>query len=160
MGLLDNIIGSTVGKVVGQVMNAVERFTGSKAMDSESAAQKRLLEVEVMKIVQDRDSEVEQTLRVEYGAKERIMVAEMQQGDTYTKRARPTIIYSGLLMVFLDMASRAISYFMNIDAPLASSFISPAFMYTWGAVAGIYSIGRTAEKRGNTSAIVASITGS
>ncbi len=160
MGLLDSIIGSTVGKVVGQVMGAVERFTGSKAMDSEAAAQKRLLEVEVMQIVQARDSEIEETLRVEYGAKERIMVAEMQQGDNYTKRARPTIIYTGLVLVFLDMASRAISFFMNVDLPIASTFIDPAFMYTWGAVAGVYSIGRSAEKRGNTSAIVASITGS
>ena len=153
MGLLSGILGGTVGKILGQVRGVIDDFHHSSEEKDET-----MLKVEA--ILTERLSEAEQTLRTEINAKSAIMVAEMQQEDKFTKRARPSIIYSGLILVFLDMGSRVISFFVSADVPLLSSFIDPSFMYTWGAVAGVYAIGRSAEKRGVNNQAVSAITGS
>ena len=50
----------------------------------------------------NRESEIEQTIRKNLEAKERIIVAELQQGDSYTKKARPTVVYFCLIMIALN----------------------------------------------------------
>lgn len=152
MGLLGGIIGNTIGKVLGEVRGVFDDLHHSGEEKDET-----MLKIEA--ILTTRLSEAETTLRTEIEAKSAIMVAEMNQEDKYTKRARPTIIYSGLALVFLDMAARMITFFLNTEIPMPSSFIDPAFMYTWGTVAGVYAIGRSAEKRGINNRAVSAITG-
>ena len=78
-------------------------------------------------------------------AKKEIMVAELQQSDKYTKRARPTIIYAGLGILLLN----------NVILPWASVFITQTlpnitlpteFWVAWGGVAGVYAFRRSTEK--------------
>ena len=47
------------------------------------------------------EGELEETYRKELDARQEIIKAEMAQGDLYTKRARPTIVYAGMLFIFL-----------------------------------------------------------
>lgn len=105
-------------------------------------------------------------------AKKSVLVAEMQQGDTYTKRARPTIVYAGLALIFLNWAVEAglkIVSALQIDAldpaqietlrSVTEISLPGEFWAAWSGVVGIYAIGRSAEKRGVTGKIVSMITG-
>ncbi len=121
--------------------------------------EKDAFELEASKLIQARDSEIEQTLRAEMQSKERVLVAELTQGDSYTKRARPTVVYAGLVIVFLN----------HIVLPWVAHFIGnvvpeieiPAMFWTaWGGICATWVIGRTLEKRGSENKLVSLITGS
>ena len=56
--------------------------------------------MQIESLLQKRDSEIEATIRQELQAKERILVAELTQGSTFTKAARPTVVYYGLFAIF------------------------------------------------------------
>lgn len=152
MGLLGGIIGSTLGKVLGEVRGVIDDFHHSGEEKDET-----MLAIEA--ILTTRLTEAETTLRTEIEAKSAIMVAEMNQEDKYTKRARPTVVYSGLVLIFLDFVVRVLAFFFMPDLPLPSGFVEVSFLATWGSVVGVYSIGRSAEKRGVVNRAVSTITG-
>jgi hypothetical protein len=99
-------------------------------------------------------------------AKSRIIVAELSQGDNYTKRARPTVVYGGLLMIainyvlfpFLARLAAASYLFSGAAGQVPQSLInllSPLdlpgeFWAAWGGVVGTWVLGRSLEKRGAT----------
>ena len=95
MSFISNILGGGLTKVVGGIAKAADRFI-------ETPDEKREFTLAVETLLQKRDSEVEQTIRAELGAKERVLVAELNQGDNYTKRARPTVVYAGLLFIGIN----------------------------------------------------------
>lgn len=66
-----------------------------------------------------------------------IIAAEMSQGDSYTKRARPSIVYAGLLLHLVKAIGAAFGLEVTID---------PNFTYVWGAVCGVWIVGRSVEK--------------
>ena len=82
---ISKILTSGLGKLGQDVANIVDQF---KLTDDEKAS----LTLEMEKLQQKAASELEQSMRQELVTKERIMVAELTQGDTYTKRARPTVV--------------------------------------------------------------------
>jgi len=88
-GSIDGLV-SSVGDVVNQFVETPDEKTAAK--------------LAIQKLIQDRMSEIEQTARTELQAKERIIVAEMASGDNYTKRARPTVVYFGLLIIGFNYA--------------------------------------------------------
>lgn len=103
-------------------------------------------------IAQQQESEIEQTIRQQLQAKERVLVAELKQDDAYTKRARPTVIYAGLVFVALNY----------VLLPLVSSAqltLPPEFWYGWSGIVGTYAIGRSMEKRGARSKLINAVTG-
>ena len=82
-------------------------------------------------------------------------MAELQQGDRYTKRARPTVIYVGLLFILLELfgirhivldqlelGENALNIIQGSDA------IIKTFLAAWAGVVGVYAVGRSMEKRG------------
>lgn len=152
MGLLSGILGGTVGKIIGEIRGVIDDFH-----QSDDERDETMLAVEA--IVTARLTEAETTLRTEITAKSAIMVAEMNQEDKYTKRARPTIVYAGLVLIFADFIVRVVAFFFVPDLPTPSGFVEVAFLATWGSVCGVYSIGRTAEKRGVVNRTVSAITG-
>ncbi len=110
-------------------------------------------------------------------SKTEIMVAEAQQGDNYTKRARPSIVYGGLAFIAIvhvifpiitktivlccllvapekltPEVMTAIKSYMDLSLPVA-------FWTAWGGTVSIYSLGRSAEKRGIKNKLVGLITG-
>jgi hypothetical protein len=121
---------------------------------------------QMIPMLQDRDNSV-------VNASKEIIVAELNQGDLYTKRARPTVIYAGLAMMFLtevlipaivkiiqafrvgqitEVQIEAIHQIGQLDLP-------PEFWVAWGGVVSVYAVGRSAEKRGAVNKVVEWITG-
>ena len=157
MSFISNILGGGLTKVVGGIAKAADRFI-------ETPDEKREFTLAVETLLQKRDSEVEQTIRAELGAKERVLVAELQQGDSYTKRARPTVVYAGLVFIGINyvlfpIIGRVMGLF-DIDVstePLAD--LPTEFWAAWGGICATWSIGRSAEKRGTRNKLVGAITG-
>ena len=115
-------------------------------------------------LTQQREKEVEQTIRQELNAKKDVMMAELNQDDKYTKRARPTVVYVGLLFILLELLGlrHIIMTYLKVDAEIIanSDQIFKMFLGVWGSVIGVYSIGRSAEKRGTRNSWIPVITGS
>ena len=103
-------------------------------------------------------SDIEETARMELEAKQNIMVAELQQGDNYTKRARPTTVYFGLVVIFYNYC--VIPTIGLIQGYTLPPFELPTeFWAAWGGIVATWSIGRTAEKRGKMNRLTGAITG-
>ena len=119
--------------------------------------------VRMEELTQQREKEVEETIRMELDAKKSILIAELNQDDRYTKRARPTVVYVGLIFILLELLGlrHIIMHYLNIDADVIanSDQIFKMFLGVWGSVLGVYSIGRSVEKRGTRNAWTPSITG-
>ena len=117
-----------------------------------SGEEKAMARLKMESLIQERESEVEQTIRKELESKERIIVAELQQSDNFTKRARPSVIYAGLVFI-------AWNYVVAPTAGLGSFELPSEFWIGWSGIVATYSIGRSAEKRGVRNKMTAGITG-
>ena len=87
-----------LGSLAG-IMGGVKGLISAFKLDP---AERKEFEVKMQALLQQRDSEIEATIRQELQAKERILVAELTQGSTYTKAARPTVVYYGLFAIFAN----------------------------------------------------------
>ena len=151
MDLLSNIFSGGVGDIVDKVGDTIDKF-------HLSGEEKQKLKMEMQKIIQQRESEIEATIRQELSSKEKILVAELQQGDSYTKRARPTVVYAGLVFIFFNyiLVPVAQSLFGAEVAP----FPLPGYFWgAWGGIVGTWTIGRSFEKRGASSKLSRAVTG-
>jgi hypothetical protein len=148
---LKAILGGGLGAFAEKVGGVVDRFVQTK--DEKAAV---MLELEGIAAAQAQN--LEETIRAELGAKERIMVAELQQGDNYTKRARPTVVYFGMLVIFLNyVVAPIVGTFMGKEL---EEFILPTeFWVAWGGIVATWSIGRTFERRGVQSKTLSVVTG-
>lgn len=109
-------------------------------------------ELELQKMLQAREDAVTE-------AQKSITVAEMQQGDNFTKRARPSVVYSGLVFIFFNhVFLPCYAFFTGKVIPTVS--LPTEFWWAWTGVVGIWMVGRTLEKRGNASSMLSVITGS
>lgn len=151
MGFLSNIFGGSIGKVVEQVGNVIDEF-------NLSGEEKQKFKLQLEALLQKRDAEIEETLRRELQAKERILVAELTQGDNYTKRARPTVVYAGLGFIFFNYSLVPVLSKL-IGAPVTPLELPPEFWYGWSGIVATWTIGRTFEKRGAKNKVVTAITG-
>lgn len=148
---LDKILGSGAEGILSGLSKVIGKFK----MDP---AEKRTLELEAEKLVHEQIMAVQGQATAELQAKERVIVAELNQGDNYTKRARPTIIYAGLFIIFANWLASAVA---AIGWPAVDLPPLPTELWvTWGAVTGTYAIGRSAEKRGVGNGLTRAITGS
>ncbi len=145
-----NILGGSVGKAVSAIGDTVKKFITT---DGDRMQMQNELEA----ILQKRDSEIEQTIRAELNAKAAFMKAELEQGDTFTKRARPSIIYTGLGIVILNAVLGWIANFTG--RPVPELAVPAEFWYVWGGVCSAYVLGRSAEKRGARNKVTSFITG-
>lgn len=149
---LSAIIGSGLGSTIEGIGNTIRKFVTT---DSDRIK----LQNELTVILQKRDSEIEQTLRAELEAKSKIIEAELNQGDNYTKRARPTTVYFGLVVIFYNHC--VIPTIQMIQEIEVQAFDLPTeFWIAWGGIVATWSVGRSAEKRGNKNKVTSLITGS
>ena len=152
------ITSSAFGGLLDSIGNIFDRFT----LDKEEKAQ---LKLEMEKLLQAAESELEQTMRTELQTKERIMVAELTQGDNYTKRARPTVVYGGLFMIFYNYS--LVPLFAWILRNFSDGYLTALpqlplpseFWYAWGGIVATWSVGRTMERRGSANNLVGIVTG-
>lgn len=125
----------------------------------ETPEDKAKFSLQLEALLQARDSEIEQTIRTELEAKERMLVAELTQGDSYTKRARPTVVYVGLGFIGLNyVLFPLLSSFWALEPkPLAD--LPTEFWVAWGGICSSWVIGRSMEKRGVRHPLVSTVTG-
>ena len=94
---------------------------------------------------------VEETYRQEVVTRERIIVAELQQGDAYTKRARPTVIYVGLIVGLWNSLFSAVWQMWGNGAAFVAVDPGAAFWTAWGGICGLYVWARSRyDKTGKT----------
>lgn len=80
-------------------------------------------------------------------AKRDVMVEELKQDDKYTKRARPTVVYAGLVILFINHVLLPwITFFTGSTLPNIN--LPAEFWLAWGGVCGVYAFSRSTEKRG------------
>lgn len=140
---IDRIMGKGIADSAEKIGNMVERVGAGHLGKKE-------LRLELEKLLAADRERASAEIVTEIAAKERILVAELQQSDAYTKRARPTIVYVGLLASIAD----GIGY---IDFTMPDQFWP-----VWAGVAGLWVIGRSAEKvkvNGTAGKVAAAITG-
>ena len=136
-----------IGSIADLARDLVKRLWPAGMDESEKAK----TQIALQQVLETRERQIAEAQRD-------IIVAELQQGDSYTKRARPTIVYAGLAAIFL----------VHVIAPILSAFLSNAvpsitlpeeFWYTWGGICGVWMVGRSAERIGLKSRIVDIVTG-
>lgn len=115
--------------------------------------------VAMEQLMQARDSELEQTIRTELVTKERIMVAELQSGDNYTRRARPTLVYFGMLVIALNYVVLPWAGFFTDGAMPPLLEMPTEFWYAWGGTVSVWFVGRSMERRGAKNNLVSIVTG-
>lgn len=142
------MIGEMIGAISGLgglVSNVLDRFWPPQMEEKDKAALQTALTIQLEEFVARREA-----------AQRDVMVEELRQGDPYTKRARPTIVYAGLAFIFLVHVALPVAGWLSVilrDRPLpeAPPLSLPAeFWWAWTGVCGVYAIGRTLEKRGLT----------
>ncbi len=142
MSIFSKIFGSGGSAIIETIGGLVDNLSLTKEEKQEFKLQmqQKLLESERL---------AQETYQQELESRTEIIKAEMTQGDVYTKRARPTIIYAGLLFIFIvDVLVPIIGYFVEGNLDAVGLELPNAFWYAWGTVVGIYGVGRSAEKLG------------
>lgn len=139
-----------IGSIADFAKSIVDRFFPPD-LPPEVKVQK---ELELQTLLQTRENTVT-------SAQKEIIVSEMQQGDDYTKRARPTIVYAGLVFIFLVHVFIPLAAFFK-DVP-AENFpklsLPEEFWWAWAGVCGVWIMGRTMERKGMVNTVIQSITG-
>lgn len=132
-----------IGAAADLVSKIVDIFVPPKA----SAEERLAAEIKIREAVQDYENTVVQ-------AKAAIMTAELAQDDKLTKRARPSIIYGGLLVlmanhVVFPMTAWVLQCLAFRQLPPLPDLSMPTeFWMVWGGVCSIYVLGRSREKAG------------
>jgi len=126
-----------LGSVAGLAKDIIGRIWPASMSDAEKAE----AQLKLQQILDAREQQV-------MAAQRDIIVAEMAQTDTYTKRARPSLVYAGLIFIFLvHVVFPMLSFFTGREPPTLS--LPQEFWWAWSATVGIWSIGRSAERLGS-----------
>ena len=140
MSFLEKIFSGGAGSIVKEVGDLADKFITT-------SEEKQAFRVKVEEVLNARFAKAEETAQTEINAKRDIIVAELTQGDNYTKRARPTIIYVGLFMALFNYTiAPFISAMVSKVIPLLT--IPAEFWTIWGGVCGLYVWKRSQEKTG------------
>ena len=125
-----------LGSVADAAKSIIERIFPPKMTDEEKAT----AQIELQRMLQERE-----TTLIE--AQKSIIVSEMSQGDAFTKRARPMIVYCGLLFIFLvHVLFPIVTYVTKESLPALN--LPTEFWWAWTGVCGVWVIGRSMEKNG------------
>ncbi|SDU27019.1 holin family protein [Desulfobacula phenolica] len=136
-----------IGSVADFAGDLVKRFFPMKMTDAEKAQ----AQMNLQGMLQEREASLVESQKS-------IIVSEMQQADRFTKRARPSIVYAGLLFILLVHVLFPIAAFFTAR-PMPTLTLPTEFWWAWSGVCGVWVIGRTAEKRGVAGKLVNMISG-
>lgn len=92
--------------------------------------------------------------------KQAIMVAEMSQGNDFTKNARPMVVYAGLFFIFIVYAVIPFIAFIQNRTPKPDFTLPDQFWWAWSGVVSVWVLGRSYEKINAPNTISKIITGS
>ncbi|MBA3027456.1 MAG: hypothetical protein FP814_09725 [Desulfobacterium sp.] len=136
-----------IGSIADLAKTIVEKILPPKLTGAEQAE----LQLKLQDLLESRE-------RTVIDFQKAVIVAEMQQADNYTKRARPTMVYAGLVFIFMVHVAFPILSFISSQT-LPALKLPEEFWWAWTGVCGIWVIGRSAEKRGVDGKLVEMITG-
>ena len=149
--MLDKIMGALGGDLIGGVGKIIDNFHTS---DEEKAEAK--LEMEAL--LTERIKAAEESTQARFEMVRGLIQAEMQSGDNYTKRARPTLVYFGMVIIFANyFVIPLIQQFQGIT--VAPFELPIEFWGAWGGVVGLWTVGRSAERAGMANKVVRAATG-
>ncbi len=173
MSWLNRLFANGIGNVFNQVGNVIDKFHLSKE-------EKQQFKLELQRALMQRESEIEQSIRKNLEAKERILTAELQQDDSYTKRARPTVVYFGLIMIALNYflmpailllsgkedklqhCSAGVQDGVKVEKICTRTTLFPLpdqFWVAWGGIVATWAVGRSFEKAGASNRMSRMVTG-
>ena len=91
-----------------------------------------------------------------------VILKELSQSDLYTRRARPTVVYAGLLFIFAVHVLYPILFLLiHPDAKAVVEINLPeGFWWAWSGVTSVWAVGRTYEKVNGVSKLSSPVTGS
>lgn len=136
--MLDKIIGLGVDKIANGLGGLVDRFITT-------SDEKNQFKLEMQKVIQAEAESMSRLAIAEYESKKEIIVAELQHGDNFTKRARPSIVYVGLGVIIYNYC--LVPTLQSIaSVPLVQFNLPEEFWYAWTGVCGVYAWGRSKEK--------------
>ena len=151
MSWFSKFLTSGAGSLVESIGNTIDKFNLSQE-------EKEQFKLETQRLIIADRQMTEDTIRTELEAKAGIIKAELAQGDNYTKRSRPTIVYAGLAFIAINhVVFPCAAYLFGVAPPVLD--LPVEFWATWGGVCGVYSLGRTVEKRGVSNAFTRAATG-
>ncbi|MGF7140239.1 holin family protein [Roseimarinus sediminis] len=154
MQFLSKLLGGGASEFIDGVTNAVDEFTLSKE-------EKQDFKLKMQEYLLKLDERAKASYQEELNTRSEIIKAEMAQGDVFTKRARPTIVYTGLIFIFLvHVILPIVGYFTGDTESLQQLKLPGEFWWAWSTVVGIYGVGRTAEKFGMVNSYTQLATGS
>ncbi len=155
MSIFSKLFSGGISDIVDSVGGVLDKFTLSKQ-------EKEEIKLEMQGRMMQLENEIEKTYRTELETRSDIIKSELAQGDMYTKRARPTIIYMGLLFIFIvHVLVPVIAYASGTPKVNMPDITLPQeFWWAWGVVVGVYGAGRSAEKLGVVNKFTQAATGS
>lgn len=146
MGVLSDLFSGGVKGIIDSVKGAADTFIQTKD-------EKASFDLKVEEIITTRLTQIQESVRTQMNLTMEVIKAEMASGDNYTKRARPTIVYFGLVVIAWNYCIRPmVPGFEPIELPTD-------FWLAWGGVVGVWSAGRSAEKIGVQGKVTKAITG-
>ena len=134
--------------MVDSLGGVIDKFTLSKQ-------EKQQFKLEMQGQLMQMEQQLQESYQKELDTRAQVIKTELTQGDNYTKRARPTIIYAGLLFILIVYVLVPVFSEARLTIELPDEF-----WWAWGTVVGVYGVGRSFEKAGATSRITSMITGS
>lgn len=164
MSWFSSFFGDTARGIIEGVHKIVDEF-------HLSGEEKQQFVLAAEKLVTDRFMAAEESARSSINARMQVIVAEINQGDLYTKRTRPMIARWGLYTIMynyagvptLTSAAKFLGGLLDNAALIAMEaqpFSLPTeFWYAWGGIVGTYAIGRSFEKGGVMQNIAKHMTG-
>ena len=119
---------------------------GMDLIDKSGLTKQEKLEFKVKfeEMALEQEKEIQKTIREKNKAAADIIVAEVQQDDKYTKRARPTVIYVGLVIII--WAYVMVPLLNQLWSLHINNCIPEFFWWSWSCVVGVYAGGRSFEK--------------
>ncbi len=141
MKWLGKIFGGAAGETVSKVMNSVAKF-------GEGHLGKKELKLELEKLISADNNRIHDEITAELGAKERVLIAELSQGDKFTKRARPMVVYTGLAVLVLNHVILPWSNHFLTTNDIPAINIPMEFWIGWSGIVATWSIGRDTVRNG------------
>lgn len=129
---LKKLFNTSIKEISDSVKNVLEVFI-------ENPNEAKKAEIEINRILSENNKELFSYIEQELKTKENILIAELNQNDNYTKRARPTVVYFGLLIILWN--------YVIIPYIGMSPVIFPSeFWMSWGGITSAWVVGRSFEK--------------
>jgi hypothetical protein len=149
---LSDAMSGAVGGLISSIGNTVAQFI-------DTPDKRNAMTLALNQQITDRFAQIEQSVNIQTQAQAGVTTAELTQGDNYTKRARPTLVYFGMVVIaFNYCVIPTIQLFNRGDI---KPFDLP--VYFWEALGGVvatWAIGRSWEKINGVNGISSIITGS